>query len=72
MHGGVTGKAGEGLPISIIVDKMGNNDKLRPPGGGNERTHQGKRCNGRTPMQMFLNGKRLAAEKNLGQAMTAT
>ncbi len=31
----------------------------------NERTHQGKRCQGRTPMVTFLEGKRLFAEKNL-------
>lgn len=31
------------------------------------RTHQGKRCNGRTPMETFIEGKKLFAEKNLGQ-----
>jgi hypothetical protein len=30
-----------------------------------ERTHQGKRCKGRTPMQTFLDGKTLFDEKNL-------
>jgi len=30
-----------------------------------ERTHQGKRCKGRTPMQTFLDGKKLFEEKNL-------
>ena len=29
------------------------------------RTHQGKRCQGRTPMQTFMEGKRLASEKKL-------
>jgi transposase InsO family protein len=29
------------------------------------RTHQGKRCKGRTPMQTFIEGKRLVNEKNL-------
>ena len=31
----------------------------------NERTHQGKRCQGRTPMQTFIDGKQLFAQKNL-------
>jgi transposase InsO family protein len=31
----------------------------------NERTHQGKRCQGRTPMATFLDGKMIFAEKNL-------
>lgn len=30
-----------------------------------ERTHQGKRCQGRTPMETFLDGKRFFEEKNL-------
>lgn len=30
-----------------------------------ERTHQGKRCQGRTPMQTFLDGKQFFREKNL-------
>jgi transposase InsO family protein len=30
-----------------------------------ERRHQGKRCQGRTPMETFLDGKALAAEKTL-------
>jgi transposase InsO family protein len=29
-----------------------------------ERTHQGKRCQGRTPMQTFLDGKQFFREKN--------
>lgn len=33
----------------------------------NERTHQGKMCCGRTPMETFLDGKRVWAEKNLAQ-----
>ncbi|BHI66409.1 IS481-like element ISSod13 family transposase (plasmid) [Escherichia coli] len=33
----------------------------------NERTHQGKMCNGRTPMETLLDGKRIWAEKNLNQ-----
>ena len=32
-----------------------------------ERTHQGKMCNGRTPFETLLNGKRIWAEKNLAQ-----
>ena len=31
----------------------------------NERTHQGKRCRGRTPMATFIEGKQLYEEKNL-------
>jgi hypothetical protein len=37
----------------------------------NERTHQGKRCQGRTPMATFLEGKRLFAEKNLASPLVA-
>ncbi len=37
----------------------------------NERTHQGKRCQGRTPMATFLEGKRFFAEKNLSSPLTA-
>ena len=33
----------------------------------NERTHQGKICNGRTPLETLLDGKRVWAEKNLAQ-----
>ncbi|PHM66421.1 IS481 family transposase [Xenorhabdus kozodoii] len=33
----------------------------------NERTHQGKMCCGRTPIDTLLDGKRLWAEKNLTQ-----
>ncbi|EPE1341654.1 IS481 family transposase [Salmonella enterica] len=33
----------------------------------NERTHQGKMCCGRTPMETLLDGKRIWAEKNLDQ-----
>ncbi|MDF0532711.1 IS481-like element ISSod13 family transposase [Shewanella sp. A32] len=31
----------------------------------NERTHQGKMCNGRTPVDTLIDGKRIWAEKNL-------
>ena len=31
----------------------------------NQRTHQGKRCQGRTPMETFQDGIRLFQEKNL-------
>lgn len=31
----------------------------------NERTHQGKMCNGRTPVETLNDGKRVWAEKNL-------
>jgi transposase InsO family protein len=34
-------------------------------GYNNERTHQGKRCQGRTPMTTFIDGKSLYEEKNL-------
>ena len=33
----------------------------------NERTHQGKMCCGRTPMETLLDGKQVWAEKNLAQ-----
>lgn len=33
----------------------------------NERTHQGKMCNGRTPMATLLDGKSIWVEKNLTQ-----
>ncbi|KMK01250.1 integrase, partial [Pluralibacter gergoviae] len=33
----------------------------------NERTHQGKMCCGRTPMETLLDGKHVWAEKNLDQ-----
>lgn len=32
-----------------------------------ERTHQGKHCNGRTPMQTFIDSKQIWEEKNLAQ-----
>ncbi|HMK64822.1 MAG TPA: IS481 family transposase [Thermodesulfobacteriota bacterium] len=32
-----------------------------------ERTHQGKRCQGKTPMQTFLDGKKYYSEKNLNE-----
>jgi transposase InsO family protein len=37
----------------------------------NERTHQGKRCKGRTPMATFLDGLELYKEKNLAEKMAA-
>jgi transposase InsO family protein len=36
-----------------------------------ERTHQGKRCKGRTPMQTFIEGKRLFNDKNLEKLLAA-
>lgn len=36
-----------------------------------ERTHQGKRCQGRTPMQTFNEGKEVYAEKNLSEPVAA-
>ena len=33
----------------------------------NERTHQGKMCCGRTPMETLPDGKTIWAEKNLAQ-----
>jgi transposase InsO family protein len=33
----------------------------------NERTHQGKMCCGRTPLETLLDGKKIWAEKNLAQ-----
>lgn len=36
-----------------------------------ERTHQGKRCQGRTPMQTFIDGKQYFAQKNLNDYFVA-
>jgi transposase InsO family protein len=36
-----------------------------------ERTHQGKRCQGRTPMDTFIDGKRYFTEKNLDEKLVA-
>ena len=33
----------------------------------NQRTHQGKMCCGRTPMETFIDGKKVWEEKNLNQ-----
>jgi len=33
----------------------------------NDRTQQGKMCNGRTPMDTLLDGKQIWAQKNLNQ-----
>ena len=35
------------------------------------RTHQGKRCKGRTPMETFIEGKQLYNEKNVDKIMVA-
>lgn len=37
----------------------------------NERTHQGKRCRGRTPMETFVEGKKLFNEKSLDRRLAA-
>jgi len=37
----------------------------------NERTHQGKRCRGRTPMETFVDGKKLFNEKSLDRRLAA-
>jgi transposase InsO family protein len=36
-----------------------------------KRTHQGKRCQGRTPMETFLEGKKYFVEKNLSENLAA-
>jgi len=36
-----------------------------------ERTHQGKRCKGRTPMTTLLDGLELCKEKNLAEKLAA-
>jgi transposase InsO family protein len=36
-----------------------------------KRTHQGKRCQGKTPMETFIEGKKLFDEKNLTERMAA-
>jgi hypothetical protein len=35
----------------------------------NQRTHQGKRCQGRTPMATFIEGKKLYDQKNLNESI---
>jgi len=37
----------------------------------NERTHQGKRCKGKTPMVTFAEGKKIFNEKDIEKKMTA-
>ena len=37
----------------------------------NVRTHQGKRCQGRTPMETFIDGKRIYEEKDLDEHLAA-
>jgi transposase InsO family protein len=37
----------------------------------NERTHQGKRCQGRTPMTTFIEGKKIYNDKNLDSLLAA-
>ena len=37
----------------------------------NERTHQGKRCKGRTPMTTFVEGKKIFNEKNIELLLAA-
>jgi transposase InsO family protein len=36
-----------------------------------KRTHQGKRCQGRTPMETFLESKKYFLEKNLSESLAA-
>ncbi|OGP93960.1 MAG: hypothetical protein A2157_02205 [Deltaproteobacteria bacterium RBG_16_47_11] len=36
-----------------------------------KRTHQGKRCQGRTPMESFLESKKYFLEKNLSESLAA-
>lgn len=36
----------------------------------NERTHQGKRCKGRTPMETFIEGKEMYNQKNIEKMKT--
>jgi hypothetical protein len=37
----------------------------------NERTHQGKRCKGRTPMETFMEGIELYNQKNIEKMKAA-
>ena len=37
----------------------------------NERTHQGKRCKGRTPMETFIEGKKIYNEENIDRRLAA-
>ncbi len=45
-------------PLQLDLDEYMN-------GYNRTRTHQGKRCQGRTPMETFLEGRKLFEEKNL-------
>lgn len=37
----------------------------------NERTHQGKRCKGRIPIETFIEGKEIYSKKNLEKGLAA-
>jgi hypothetical protein len=37
----------------------------------NERTHQGKRCQGRTPMETYIEGRKIYNEKNIDRRLAA-
>jgi transposase InsO family protein len=51
-------------PLQLDLDEYMN-------GYNYTRTHQGKRCQGRTPMETFLDGKKHFAEKNLSEKLAA-
>ena len=51
-------------PLQIDLDEYMNEYNTR-------RTHQGKRCQGRTPMETFLDGKRYFQEENLDKMLVA-
>ena len=50
------GKTGGEVYHELNISEQNNN---------NEPTHQGKRCEGKTPIQTFLDGLQLVDQKNL-------
>ncbi len=61
------------LPKSTIMNWARSLDELQEDVGrwvmdyNTERTHSGKYCYGKTPMQAFMENKKLALEKQLNQ-----
>lgn len=51
--------------IPLVTDSTQSRDWLKFY--NTERTHQGKMCYGRTPLETLLDGKRIWADKNLAQ-----
>jgi transposase InsO family protein len=51
-------------PLQMDLDEYMNEYNYK-------RTHQGKRCQGRTPIETFLEGKKYFTEKNLNEKLAA-